>query len=276
MVLAEEPAAGAAPTVATPGGCDDSWHEDGKVTVDAQAGLTADERDAAVDGTARPKRQRWRTILAVLLIVVGCVLAPLAGVAVWARNQVTNTDRYVRTVAPLASDPAIQQAVADQITTQIFAYLDVRGLTNQAVDALAARGLRPRVADQLRGLAGPLASGIQSFVRTEVGTGVPSQAVAGAWVQGSTPGSPPSAAMTRRGRKCSQPTTCDSSASPESPAWRSCTIVPLPSGIRRTSTVVLPGVIGPSSQPQLNTMRVYGVISRYSPRAISRPVTLTR
>jgi hypothetical protein len=119
----------------------------------------------------------------VVLIVLGCVLAPLAGVAVWARNQVTNTDRYVRTVAPLASDPAIQQAVADQITTQIFTYLDVRGLTNQTVDALAERGLPPRLADQLQGFAGPLASGIQGFVRTEVDKIVQSQAFADAWVQ---------------------------------------------------------------------------------------------
>jgi len=143
-----------------------------------QPGLTGDERGVGPAG-----RQRWRTILAVLLIVVGCVLAPLAGVAVWARNQVTNTDRYVRTVAPLASDPAIQQAIADQITAQIFTYLDVGGLTTQAVDALAARGLPPRLADQLQGLAGPLASGIQSFVRAEVGKIVQSQAFADAWVQ---------------------------------------------------------------------------------------------
>jgi hypothetical protein len=143
--------------------------------------LTGDERGGAGPGPV--SRQRWRTILAVVLIVVGCVLAPLAGVAVWARNQVTNTDRYVRTVAPLASDPAIQTAIADQITAQIFAYLDVAGLTNQAVDALAARGLRPQVADQLRGFAGPLASGIQSFVRTEVTKIVQSQAFADAWVQ---------------------------------------------------------------------------------------------
>jgi hypothetical protein len=102
---------------------------------------------------------------------------------VWARNQVTNTDRYVRTVAPLAADPAIQQAIADQITTQIFTYLDVQGLTNQTVDALAARGLRPQLADQLRGFAGPLSSGIQGFVRTEVGKIVQSQAFADAWVQ---------------------------------------------------------------------------------------------
>jgi hypothetical protein len=146
-----------------------------------QSGLTGDERGLA--GPRPVSRQRWRTILAVVLIVVGCVLAPLAGVAVWARNQVTNTDRYVRTVAPLAADPAIQRAVADQITTQIFSYLDVQGVTNQAVDALAARGLRPQVADQLRGFAGPLASGIQSFVRTEVNKIVQSQAFADAWVQ---------------------------------------------------------------------------------------------
>jgi len=146
-----------------------------------QPGLTGDERGVAGPGPAG--RQRWRTILAVLLIVVGCVLAPLAGVAVWARNQVTNTDRYVRTVAPLASDPAIQQAIADQITAQIFTYLDVGGLTTQAVDALAARGLPPRLADQLQGFAGPLASGIQSFVRTEVGKIVQGQAFADAWVQ---------------------------------------------------------------------------------------------
>jgi hypothetical protein len=142
---------------------------------------TGDERGVA--GSGPVSRQRWRTIVAVLLIVVGCVLAPLAGVAVWARNQVTNTDRYVRTVAPLAADPSIQTAIADQITTQVFSYLDVQGLTNQAVDALAARGVRPRVADQLRGFAAPLASGIQGFVRTEVGKIVQSQAFADAWVQ---------------------------------------------------------------------------------------------
>jgi hypothetical protein len=108
--------------------------------------------------TGRAVRQRWRTVVAALLIVLGCVLAPLAGVAVWARNQVTNTERYVATVAPLASDPAIQNAIADQITAQVFTYIDVQGLTNQALDALTERGLRPQVADQLRALSTPIAT----------------------------------------------------------------------------------------------------------------------
>jgi len=132
---------------------------------------------------ARGRRQRWRTIVAVLLIVAGCVLAPLAGVAVWAKNQVTDTDRYVATVAPLAEDPAIQQALADQITAQIFTHIDIQGLTTQTVDALAARGLPPQLATQLQGLAGPITTGIQGFVGTQVDKIVQSQAFADAWVQ---------------------------------------------------------------------------------------------
>jgi hypothetical protein len=83
------------------------WPGEGD-TMNEHSAPTGDERGGA--GAGPVSRQRWRTILAVLLIVLGCVLAPLAGLAVWARNQVTNTDRYVRTVAPLAADPAIQAA----------------------------------------------------------------------------------------------------------------------------------------------------------------------
>jgi hypothetical protein len=134
--------------------------------------------------SAPERRQRWRTIVAALLIVVACVLAPLGVVAIWARNQVTNTDRYVATVAPLANDPAIQQAITDKITAQVFTYIDVRGLTTQAVQALTSRGnLPPQVADQLQALAGPIANGVESFTRSQIAKIVQSQAFADAWVQ---------------------------------------------------------------------------------------------
>ena len=121
--------------------------------------------------------------MATLLIVVGCVLAPLSVAAIWTRNQVTNTERYIATVTPLASDPAIQNAIADQITAQVFTYIDVQGLTNQAVDALAERGLNPTLETQLRALAVPIANGVQSFTRSQVGKVVESDAFADAWVQ---------------------------------------------------------------------------------------------
>jgi len=118
-----------------------------------------------------------------VLIVVGCVLAPLSLVAVWTRNQVTDTDRYVQTVSPLASDPAIQNAIADQITAQVFTYVDVQGLTSQAIAALTERGLAPALAGQLQALAGPIANGVQGFTRDQVAKVVQSDAFANAWVQ---------------------------------------------------------------------------------------------
>jgi hypothetical protein len=110
-------------------------------------------------------------------------LAPLSVVAIWTRNQVTNTDRYVATVTPLASDPAIQAAITDQITAQVFNYIDIQGLTTQAVDALAGQGLRPEVATQLEAFAVPIANGVESFTRSQVARVVESDAFADAWIQ---------------------------------------------------------------------------------------------
>jgi hypothetical protein len=131
----------------------------------------------------RAGRQRWRAVVASLLIVVGCGLAPVSAVAVWTRNQVTNTDRYVATVSPLARDPAIQAAITDQITTQVFTYIDVQGLVAQSVQALSERGLTPTLAAQLEAFAGPIASGVESFTHNQVAKVVQSDAFADAWVQ---------------------------------------------------------------------------------------------
>lgn len=92
-------------------------------------------------------RQRWRSLVATLLIVIGCILAPLAGVAVWAKNQVTDTDRYVATVAPLASDPAIQNAVADKVTAAdqvrlVFSNESVAGQASARSKARRGRHVR--------------------------------------------------------------------------------------------------------------------------------------
>jgi hypothetical protein len=143
--------------------------------------VAAADIDQPVVPTPRPRRQRWRSVVATLLIVIGCILAPISVVAIWTKNLVTDTDRYVATVQPLASDPAIQSAIADRITAEIFTHLDVAGITNQAVDALAERGLPPLVANQLHSLSGPLSSGVQSFVRDEVGKVVASETFANAW-----------------------------------------------------------------------------------------------
>ena len=62
--------------------------------------------DAELRGMVRPSRN-WRRPLGALLMVIACVLAPLAVTSIWLRDQVTNTDRYVDTVSPLSHNQAI-------------------------------------------------------------------------------------------------------------------------------------------------------------------------
>ena len=106
--------------------------------------------------------------MAGVLILVAAILAPLSVVAIWAHDEISDTDRYVQTVAPLASDPAVQDAISARITQEIFNRLDVKAITQDAVDALAARGLPPAAATSLKALATPLSSGVQSFVADKV------------------------------------------------------------------------------------------------------------
>jgi hypothetical protein len=132
----------------------------------------------------RPGRaRRWgRTFAAVLLIVLACVLAPLSVTSVWARSMVVDTNRYVDTMAPLAKDPAIQDAITANITRTVFTYVDIKGLTTRTLTALADTGRLPTdVAAQLPALAGPITTGVQNFTEDQVRKVVESAAFAQAW-----------------------------------------------------------------------------------------------
>jgi hypothetical protein len=128
-------------------------------------------------------RARGRSVLAAALIVVGCLLAPAALTSVWLHNQVADTDRFVATVSPLVRDPAVQAAMTDRVTGTIFTYVDVRGLADEAVDALAGQGLPARLADRLHDLTGPLANSVYDFVHGRVAELFATEQFARAWEQ---------------------------------------------------------------------------------------------
>ena len=49
-----------------------------------------------------PRRlPRWRRALVATLVILSVILVPLAGLSVWVRNLVLDTDKYVETVEPL-------------------------------------------------------------------------------------------------------------------------------------------------------------------------------
>ncbi len=79
--------------------------------------------------------------MATILIVIGCLLAPVSVLAVWAASEVSNTGRYVATMEPLARNPAIQNALTDKITAEITTRLKVTSYADQAAAALSGAGL---------------------------------------------------------------------------------------------------------------------------------------
>jgi len=92
----------------------------------------------------------------------------------YTKTQILDTDRYVATVKPLASDPAIQNYVADTVSTNLLAQVDVKSYVN---DALAV--LPP----QAQGLSGPVTSAVESFVHEATLRFVQSPAFQQIWVQ---------------------------------------------------------------------------------------------
>ena len=143
------------------------------------------EQGANVPGPGdRPThRQRWRTVVAAVLITLACVLAPLSVVSVWAKQTISDTDRYVETVAPLADDPAVQAAVTDRITNEVFTRIDVAAIVSETASRLEAQGLPPQLASALDSLKVPVADGVKGFTHDQVAKIVASDQFAKAWDQ---------------------------------------------------------------------------------------------
>jgi len=135
-------------------------------------------------GQTRQTRRRggWRTPVAVVFIVIGSVLAPISVVAIWAANQISNTNRYVANVAPLISQPPIQRELTDKITNSITAQLNVQQTAKQAATALNDRGLS-RVATLLNNFSGPLSGAVAGFIHSQVARIVASPRAATLWTE---------------------------------------------------------------------------------------------
>src|SRR5215211_6525147 len=117
-----------------------------------RAQVAGEPPEAIAEPVAEPARARPRnglrwTAVGILLVLVA--LLAIASVASrYVRSQVLDTDRYVSTVAPLGSNPAIQAEITSRITEEIFARVDVEALTAEALNALT--DLSPATANRPR------------------------------------------------------------------------------------------------------------------------------
>ncbi|MFI2201864.1 hypothetical protein ACH47Z_14035 [Streptomyces sp. NPDC020192] len=94
---------------------------------------------------------RLRSALSAALIALSCLLVPFGALAAWAAYGLVDTGRYVTTMAPLATDPDVRDAVVatvgDGIMRAVDQHLDVR----PAGDTPSGGGsMRPFVHDAVR------------------------------------------------------------------------------------------------------------------------------
>ncbi|GAA3597869.1 hypothetical protein GCM10022198_22660 [Klugiella xanthotipulae] len=138
-------------------------------------------------GTDAPdttNRRSWGwTLLATALLVLGALLAPVALAASWAKTELTDTEKFVATYAPLAQSTAVQDFITDQAVTVVTENVDIPQLTSDVVDGITDLGTGPAATRALSALKGPAAQGITALVRSTVDRFVTSDAFAQAWTQ---------------------------------------------------------------------------------------------
>ncbi len=136
----------------------------------ARGQQSALDDESAAPPTERVNRHRVRRAFSWVLVVLACLLAVISVFAAFIRNEALNTDTYVSTVAPLASNPDIQAAVAHRVSTQLVARTNLEQQVKQA--------LPPRASF----IAGPVTSGVQSAADQIVLKFVQSPAFQKIWV----------------------------------------------------------------------------------------------
>jgi len=99
----------------------------------------------------KARAPRWRRVLVALLVVLACILAPLAALSVWLKDTLLETDNYVATVAPLAHNAKVQNALADRITNALVKNSTVNSVEQRIVDRLPERAkfVAPKISDAL-------------------------------------------------------------------------------------------------------------------------------
>ncbi len=122
-----------------------------------------------------------RATVSAVLIVVTCVLVPVALITVWVHDIALDTDRYVSTVAPLAAEPAIQDAAVDRVSEAVDVRVDGQRAADQLADWMRSQGLPPGAAAAVRSLGPQIDSAVDGAVNKVVTRIVHSDVFATTW-----------------------------------------------------------------------------------------------
>lgn len=123
-----------------------------------------------------------RSLIAAILAIAVVALTPATVIARYINSEITDTDAYVATVAPLGKNPLIQKAVAKRATKEILALLPTGNLLSDTLQPVLGDDLNPLVSRSLDSLGAVLSHEAEQFVTDAVNDVVKSDEFAEAWV----------------------------------------------------------------------------------------------
>ena len=125
--------------------------------------------DTSAPPTPAKRRIGARSIAALLALILGLGLLPLGTVTYWGHRTVTDTERYLETMQPLAYDEDVQDSLSVFITDKIEEQIDPEALVNQVFAGLieqypALKALVPVVSGAIDSL---IAQVVDRLVRSD-------------------------------------------------------------------------------------------------------------
>lgn len=140
-----------------PGDGDSGSNNDGSGN-DAERLAEENARLRAELAAATPtvSRRRVRRTIAAFLAGLTAVLLVVGVVANWTSQTALNTDKFVARVGPVVEDPTVRAGLATELGNQLVSVLDLPTRVGNALP------------DNLRFLAGPISSGMETVVRRAV------------------------------------------------------------------------------------------------------------
>ncbi|MGW7583011.1 hypothetical protein ACWGKU_14465 [Kitasatospora sp. NPDC054768] len=118
-----------------------------------------------------------------MLITLTCILVPVSLLTVWVHDIALDTDRYVSTVAPLATNPAIQDAAVNRITRAVDVKVDGPEVASDLAAWLQSQGLPPRAASAVKSLGPKIDDAVDQVVSKAATKVVRSDAFDTVWTQ---------------------------------------------------------------------------------------------
>ncbi|MFD8511559.1 hypothetical protein ACFV27_10680 [Streptomyces antimycoticus] len=126
-------------------------------------------------GAAAVRHRRLRHAGASVLLVLAVLLSPLAVVATWLHEEITDPHRYVQTVAPIARNPGVQSTVTNRLTRRVVDQVDVPAITAQLARNLDKTRAPSVVVNGTKMLGGPLESALTDAVHRVIHKAITSE-----------------------------------------------------------------------------------------------------